>query len=66
VKNILPVFCPLFKHNPHPPILNSYRGEKVCRGWWESSIVTTQKYYLKSTDANKKKAVEGLQRLMGD
>jgi len=30
-----------------------------------SSIVTTQKYYLKSTDANKKKAVEGLERLMG-
>ena len=29
-----------------------------------SSIITTQKYYLKSTDANKKQAVEGLDRLM--
>jgi len=30
-----------------------------------SSIITTQKYYLQSTDANKKKAVDGLDRLMG-
>ena len=28
------------------------------------SIVTTQKYYLKSTDANKKRVVEGLDRMM--
>jgi len=31
----------------------------------ESSIVTSQKYYLQSTDANKKRAVDGLDRLMG-
>ena len=31
-----------------------------------SSIVTTQKYYLQSTDANKQKAVEGLDRIMDE
>jgi hypothetical protein len=29
------------------------------------STITTQKYYLKSTDANKKKAVDGLEKMMG-
>ena len=29
-----------------------------------SSIITTQKYYLKSTDENRKKAVEGLEKMM--
>jgi hypothetical protein len=31
-----------------------------------SSIVTTMKFYVNSIDANKKKAVEGLDRLMGE
>ena len=31
-----------------------------------SSIIVTQQFYLLSTDANKKKAVEGLDRLMGE
>ena len=30
-----------------------------------SSIITTMKFYVNSIDANKKKAVEGLDRLMG-
>ena len=30
-----------------------------------SSIVTTMKFYINSIDENKKKAVEGLDRLMG-
>ncbi len=32
-------------------------------GW--SDIETVQNFYLKNSDANKKKAVEGLERLMG-
>jgi hypothetical protein len=31
---------------------------------WSTDIASVQKYCLKSTDENKKKAVEGLDRLM--
>jgi integrase len=31
-----------------------------------SSIVTTMEYYVQDVDENKKKAVEGLDRMMGE